>query len=173
MNNNPFVELAKNFLSGGIDVLGNELKKRAGLPSRSPAALPNAGNFSNAAAELAEVMDYPARWSDDEKLVVLSILKPGREYKVIACDRGDIVEIVLPTGLRFPPAQVPDNLAGYLLTRNVRIPFGGYDLCHVEGNLVLRCRATLPADTVTGELLHTTINILIGDVAELYDQLDL
>jgi len=131
--------------------------------------LPNPVGFRPAVDELAEVMDYSVRWNREETLAVLTVPHASRQWQIIACDHGgaDIVEILLPTNVQFPLGQVPANLAVHLLTRNARLPFGGFDLFAAEGSLSLNCRASVPSDAVTGEVLYTIIHTLIAEVADL------
>jgi hypothetical protein len=175
--NHPFVKAASNLVSDGIDVLfgalGNTIKQEVGLPNRRPAVLLRAGGLRPAVDELEEVMDYPACWNREETLAVLTVPHESRQWKFIAGDHGDLVEILLPVNVRFPPSQVPVKLAVHLLTLNTRMPFGGFDLFPSEGSLSLNCRASIPADAVTGELLYTTIHIMVREVAALYDQFNL
>jgi len=173
MKNNPFAAAARSLASDGLDVLlgavRDTIKDRAGLPSTP--RLTALGGFVPAVAEFAEATGHPARWNGDGSVAVLTITHEGRSWQAIACDRGPVVELLVPTDFRFPPGRVPNDLAVYLLTR--KVTFGGWVLVATEDGLALYCRATLPADVVTGDLLQAVVARLVAEVAELHDRLDL
>ena len=170
-NYNPFVKAANNLASDGLGVLfgvlDHEIRTQLGWPKRRSNILIAPCGFPSAVEEIAAMPGYEARWNDEETAVVLTVPIGNGSWQVLGGTRGNFVELISLTGLRFQDREVPRDLASFLLTRNLHIMFGGFELFDHEGSLLVRGRLTIPADAITADLLCTAITILAAEASEV------
>jgi hypothetical protein len=172
---NRFIEALSGLAGDGLDLalgaLGSQIKEQFALPNRQPSGLPFRSGFRCAVHEFAEEVGHEALWKNDGTLAVLTMPHAGYRWQVVARDYGNVVEVALPTALRYIDGQVPAGLAIYLLTCSARVPFGGFDLYSIDNCLMVRCRSTIPTAVVTGKLLCTVIEIQVAEVADIYSRI--